>query len=64
MICVKNIKRDYNYNTYTIRKMAQKCYAAGSDTDLHCAWCITREIYWNLVKLDQAYCEKHEKSCE
>ena len=44
--------------------MAQKCYAAGSDTGLHCAWCITLEIYWNQVELDQAYCEKHEKSCE
>ena len=44
--------------------MTQKCFASISDTGLHCAWCTTREIYWNQVKLDQAYCEKHEKPCE
>ena len=44
--------------------MTQKCFASISNTGLHCAWCITRKLYWNQVKLDQAYCEKHEKPCE
>ena len=43
--------------------MAQKCYAAGSDTELHCIWCITREVTEDCHVMDEMYCEKHEKPC-
>lgn len=42
----------------------QKCFASISDTGLHCAWCITRDIVENGVELSQAYCEKHNKPCK
>lgn len=44
--------------------MSQKCFASISDTGLHCAWCITRQINENGVELDQAYCENHKKPCK
>lgn len=44
--------------------MAQKCFASISDTGLHCAWCITRQIMENGVELDQAFCENHKKPCK
>ena len=42
----------------------QKCYASISDTGLHCAWCITREVLFQGSEIDEAFCEKHNKSCE
>lgn len=44
--------------------MAQKCFASISDTGLHCAWCITRQIMEDGVELDQAFCEKHKMPCK
>jgi hypothetical protein len=42
----------------------QYCFASISDTGLHCAWCITRDIVENGIELSQAYCEKHNKPCK
>lgn len=44
--------------------MIQRCFASISDTGLHCAWCITRDVYWGTIMLSQAYCEKHGKPCK
>lgn len=44
--------------------MAQKCYASISDTGLHCAWCIKREIIFRGIEIDEAFCEKHNKPCQ
>ena len=44
--------------------MAQNCFASISSTGLHCAWCVTRQIMEDGIELDQAFCEKHNKSCK
>ena len=44
--------------------MKQKCFASISDTGLHCAWCITRNVIEDGVEMSQAFCEKHNKSCK
>lgn len=44
--------------------MAQKCFASISDTGLHCAWCITRNVIENGLEMLQAYCDKHKKPCK
>ena len=39
--------------------MAQQCFASISETGLHCAWCVTREVFFQGVKIEEAFCEKH-----
>lgn len=43
----------------------QRCFASISNTGLHCAWCITRDVILVPgIEIAQAFCEKHNKSCE
>ena len=44
--------------------MTQKCFASISDTGLHCAWCITRNVLEEGIELSQAFCENHNKPCK
>lgn len=44
--------------------MKQKCFASISDTGLHCAWCITRNVVEDGIELSQAFCENHNKPCK
>ena len=42
----------------------QQCYASISDTGLHCAWCVTRVFSFQGWEGAEAFCEKHNKSCQ
>lgn len=42
----------------------QQCYASISDTGLHCAWCVIRYVSLQGWETCEAFCEKHNKSCE
>lgn len=44
--------------------MAQRCFASISDTGLHCAWCISREVQEGGEVILQMFCEKHGRPCQ
>lgn len=44
--------------------MAQQCYASISDTGLHCAWCVTRNVVEDDIEMSQIFCEKHNMPCQ
>jgi len=44
--------------------MAQRCFASVSDTGLHCAWCVSRNIVEDGIEMSQAFCEKHNRPCK
>lgn len=43
--------------------MSQRCFASISDTGLHCAYCVTRNVIEDGVEMTQAYCNKHNRPC-